>query len=190
MEERERARVELERQRREAGAQGDLQRLAASTSLDINATTATGLGRGRGRGISNLPSWMVEQLKKEVPATASAEQAEVVSGQFADALANNSDQRDSQQTKPMHHTASLAGHKRKNLSRPSTVLLLQNMISAREVDASLTGETQSECEKYGHVLSCQVCVVSNRRFPRCPESERVRIFVQFERQDAAVKALK
>uniref|UniRef100_A0A0B6ZRA9 Splicing factor 45 n=3 Tax=Arion vulgaris TaxID=1028688 RepID=A0A0B6ZRA9_9EUPU len=69
----------------------------------------------------------------------------------------------------------------KNLSK---VILLQNMVGPGEVDAELEPETAEECTKYGKVNKCVIFEV-----PDVPEEEGVRIFVEFERQESAVKAL-
>lgn len=77
-------------------------------------------------------------------------------------------------------------------SKPSCVLLLKNMVSYLEAEAEsleqLADETQAECLKYGPVRTCLVrtlpTVMERLEVPDC---ERVRTFVQFERQDSAVR---
>jgi hypothetical protein len=93
------------------------------------------------------------------------------------------------------------------ITKPSTVVLLKNMVSAEEVDPLLAHETTSECRRYGEVKSCQVyvvggenvnaegCVVSvdaseREQAESCPDEQRVRTFVKFVTQEAAVRAYK
>ncbi|KAJ3109739.1 Splicing factor 45 [Phlyctochytrium bullatum] len=42
------------------------------------------------------------------------------------------------------------------LQRPTTVLLLKNLVGRGEVDADLQDETASECSKYGKVERCVI----------------------------------
>jgi splicing factor 45 len=70
--------------------------------------------------------------------------------------------------------------------RPSRVLLLKNMVGPGEVDAGLQGEIGEECSKYGEVLKVTVYEVPSAE-AAAPE-EAVRIFVQFAKQAAAMKA--
>ncbi|CAG5129306.1 unnamed protein product [Candidula unifasciata] len=69
----------------------------------------------------------------------------------------------------------------KNLSK---VVILQNMVGPGEVDEDLEPETAEECTKYGKVNKCVIYEI-----PEAPEEESVRIFVEFERQESAVKAV-
>lgn len=65
------------------------------------------------------------------------------------------------------------------------------MVSVSEVDRTLTEETKQECTKYGPVKQCSLYMVTERDTftgVRCPEEERVRVFVVFESQESAVKA--
>ncbi|KER19953.1 hypothetical protein T265_11398 [Opisthorchis viverrini] len=59
----------------------------------------------------------------------------------------------------------------------SRVLLLENMVSAEEVDPDLEGEVAEECSNFGHVLRVFVHVKSD-----------VRIFVHFDRSASAQAA--
>ncbi|GFO44530.1 splicing factor 45-like [Plakobranchus ocellatus] len=70
------------------------------------------------------------------------------------------------------------------LKNPSKVLLLQNMVGPGEVDDELEPETAEECSKYGKVNKCVIYEV-----PDVPEEESVRIFVEFERMESAIKGL-
>jgi hypothetical protein len=86
--------------------------------------------------------------------------------------------------------------------KPSRVLLLKNMVGAADADDQLAAETEQECCKYGPVARCVVHVVTDAALAalantaagtgsgRCPEEERVRIFVEFERQESAVRAFR
>ena len=59
------------------------------------------------------------------------------------------------------------------------------MAIPEEVDEHLSNDVRAECSKHGPVSLCLVHVVENTL---CPEDERVRIFVEFERQDSAIRA--
>ncbi|KAA0191422.1 Splicing factor [Fasciolopsis buskii] len=66
----------------------------------------------------------------------------------------------------------------------SCVILLRNMCGPGEVDDDLEPETAEECAKYGKVVSCMIF-----ELPDSPDDEAVRIFVEFESDDAATKAV-
>lgn len=70
------------------------------------------------------------------------------------------------------------------LKNPSKVIMLQNMVGPGEVDEDLEPETAEECTKYGKVNKCVIFEI-----PNVPEEEGVRIFVEFERIDSAIKGL-
>ncbi|XP_007905829.1 splicing factor 45 [Callorhinchus milii] len=70
------------------------------------------------------------------------------------------------------------------LKNPTKVVLLRNMVGAGEVDDDLEGETKEECEKYGKVTKCVIFEI-----PGAPDDEAVRIFVEFERVESAIKAV-
>ena len=55
-----------------------------------------------------------------------------------------------------------------------------------EVDDDLEGEVASECAKYGNVTRVLIFEITE---PNFPTDEAVRIFVQFEREGEATKAL-
>uniref|UniRef100_A0A8C5Y095 Splicing factor 45 n=1 Tax=Microcebus murinus TaxID=30608 RepID=A0A8C5Y095_MICMU len=61
---------------------------------------------------------------------------------------------------------------------------LQNMVGAGEVDEDLEVETKEECEKYGKVGKCVIFEI-----PGAPDDEAVRIFLEFERVESAIKAV-
>eukprot|EP00899_Mesostigma_viride_P025879 jgi/Mesvir1/6476/Mv19550-RA.1 len=69
---------------------------------------------------------------------------------------------------------------------PTRVVLLKNMVGPGEVDDELEGEVASECEKYGMVLRVLIFEVTD---PDFPPTEAVRIFIEFERQESATKAV-
>lgn len=70
------------------------------------------------------------------------------------------------------------------LKNPSKVILLRNMVGPGEVDEDLEPETAEECEKYGKVARCLIFEIPNN-----PDDDAVRIFVEFERQESAIKAI-
>ncbi|KAF8570806.1 hypothetical protein P879_04152 [Paragonimus westermani] len=66
----------------------------------------------------------------------------------------------------------------------SCVILLRNMCGPGEVDDDLEPETAEECAKYGKVISCLIF-----ELPDASDDEAVRIFVEFDSDDAATKAV-
>ncbi|ELT92163.1 hypothetical protein CAPTEDRAFT_67241, partial [Capitella teleta] len=70
------------------------------------------------------------------------------------------------------------------LKNPSKVILLRNMVGPGEVDDDLEPETAEECAKYGKVIKCVIFEI-----PGVVEEEAVRIFLQFERMEAAIKGI-
>ncbi|OWF53811.1 Splicing factor 45 [Mizuhopecten yessoensis] len=70
------------------------------------------------------------------------------------------------------------------LKNPSKVILLRNMVAPGDVDEELEQETSEECTKYGRVIKCVIFEI-----PECEEEEAVRIFLEFERVDSAIKAI-
>eukprot|EP01112_Ceratiomyxa_fruticulosa_P009943 TRINITY_DN2610_c0_g1_i2.p1 TRINITY_DN2610_c0_g1~~TRINITY_DN2610_c0_g1_i2.p1 ORF type:complete len:464 (-),score=128.56 TRINITY_DN2610_c0_g1_i2:1125-2516(-) len=83
---------------------------------------------------------------------------------------------------------SLAQDKKPGMAIPkstSKVLLLKNMVGPGEVDPDLESEVASECSKYGQVSKCLIfeCLKGS-----LPDEQAVRIFVQFGREESAVKA--
>ncbi|XP_066155973.1 splicing factor 45 [Euwallacea fornicatus] len=71
------------------------------------------------------------------------------------------------------------------MKNPSKVVLLKNMVGPGEVDDDLEPEVKDECNtKYGPVASCIIHEVPNV----IPE-ETVRIFVEFQRIESAIKAV-
>ncbi|KAI9183532.1 Splicing factor 45 [Blastocladiella emersonii ATCC 22665] len=67
----------------------------------------------------------------------------------------------------------------------STVLVLENMVDARDVDEDLEAETSEECSKFGQVHKCHIHTFKNPP----PGQAAVRIFVQFTHADAAQRAV-
>ncbi|XP_013408270.1 splicing factor 45 [Lingula anatina] len=70
------------------------------------------------------------------------------------------------------------------LKNPSKVICLRNMVGPGEVDEELEPETADECGKYGKVIKCVIF-----EMPGASEDEAVRIFVEFERMESAIKAV-
>eukprot|EP00811_Abedinium_folium_P011846 NODE_20973_length_774_cov_7.491499.p1 GENE.NODE_20973_length_774_cov_7.491499~~NODE_20973_length_774_cov_7.491499.p1 ORF type:complete len:179 (+),score=72.37 NODE_20973_length_774_cov_7.491499:3-539(+) len=67
---------------------------------------------------------------------------------------------------------------------PTRVLLLNNLVGAGEVDEDLEGETAEEAGKYGKLRTCVV-----REMHGLPDTEAVRIFLEYERIEDATRAL-
>ncbi|KAM9467986.1 splicing factor 45 [Clarias gariepinus] len=70
------------------------------------------------------------------------------------------------------------------LKCPTKVVLLRNMVGRGEVDEDLEAETKEECEKYGKVIKCVIFEIAV-----VPDDEAVRIFLEFERVESAIKAV-
>lgn len=70
------------------------------------------------------------------------------------------------------------------LKNPTKVVLLRNMVGRGEVDEDLEGETKEECEKYGKVVKCVIFEIAD-----VTDDEAVRIFLEFERVESAIKAV-
>lgn len=70
------------------------------------------------------------------------------------------------------------------LKNPTKVVLLRNMVGPGEVDEDLEGETKEECEKYGKVVKCVIFEIAD-----VIDEEAVRIFLEFERVESAIKAV-
>jgi splicing factor 45 len=58
------------------------------------------------------------------------------------------------------------------------------MVGPGEVDDDLEGETAEECSKYGKVTKCLIFEI-----PDGADDEAVRIFLEFERMESAIKAV-
>eukprot|EP00245_Coleochaete_scutata_P013430 TRINITY_DN545_c0_g1_i1.p1 TRINITY_DN545_c0_g1~~TRINITY_DN545_c0_g1_i1.p1 ORF type:complete len:413 (-),score=113.20 TRINITY_DN545_c0_g1_i1:170-1408(-) len=73
------------------------------------------------------------------------------------------------------------------ISGPATrVLLLRNMVGRGEVDDDLEEEVAGECTKYGTVTRVLIFEITD---PNWPPTESVRIFIEFERSESAMKGL-
>ncbi|KAL3853330.1 hypothetical protein ACJMK2_016878 [Sinanodonta woodiana] len=70
------------------------------------------------------------------------------------------------------------------MKNPSKVILLRNMVGPGEVDEELEPETAEECTKYGKVIKCLIFEI-----PGAVDDEAVRIFIEFEKVDSAIKAI-
>ncbi|XP_041935138.1 splicing factor 45 [Alosa alosa] len=70
------------------------------------------------------------------------------------------------------------------LKCPTKVVILRNMVGRGEVDEDLEAETKEECEKYGKVTKCVIFEIAN-----VTDDEAVRIFLEFERVESAIKAV-
>jgi len=71
------------------------------------------------------------------------------------------------------------------MKKPSKVVMLKNMVGPGEVDEELEPEVKEECEgKYGEIIKVKI-----KEMPGVVEEEAVRIFLEFKRQECAIKAL-
>ena len=71
------------------------------------------------------------------------------------------------------------------LPNPSKIVLLRNMVGPGEVDEELEQETMDECQKYGKCLKCLIFEMLDYT----TDDEAVRIFVEFDKIDSAIKAI-
>ena len=184
----EQQRQEKEKERQIAIDNNDIIKL---TMLSQSSSSGNGRGRGRGGGLSNLPAWMTTGQNSDPHSSSTSTSATVT----VTSTTNNIQFEDSTQRPNIPHNSDLSsrstsssGAKRPQggiISIPTCIVLLKNMIDASNVDAELTVETKEECMKYGDVLSCHVYVVPS--YMKATEEERVRIFVEFGRQDGAIR---
>eukprot|EP00088_Acartia_fossae_P024159 TRINITY_DN25121_c0_g2_i1.p1 TRINITY_DN25121_c0_g2~~TRINITY_DN25121_c0_g2_i1.p1 ORF type:complete len:116 (-),score=18.26 TRINITY_DN25121_c0_g2_i1:260-607(-) len=71
------------------------------------------------------------------------------------------------------------------IKNPTKVVLCTNMVGPGEVDDELEPEIKEECEgKYGEISTVKIIELNN-----VPESDAVRIFLEFKRVESAIKAL-
>ncbi|KAI6661061.1 Splicing factor 45-like [Oopsacas minuta] len=70
------------------------------------------------------------------------------------------------------------------LKHPTKVLLLQNMVGRGQVDPELNEEVTEECRKYGEVVKTVIFEIPEG----VPEQESVRIYIEFTRNESAIKA--
>eukprot|EP00928_Gymnodinium_smaydae_P014960 TRINITY_DN15490_c0_g1_i1.p1 TRINITY_DN15490_c0_g1~~TRINITY_DN15490_c0_g1_i1.p1 ORF type:complete len:792 (+),score=111.77 TRINITY_DN15490_c0_g1_i1:92-2467(+) len=74
--------------------------------------------------------------------------------------------------------------KKAKLSRsPTRIVLLTNMVGAGDIDDDLQDETAEEAAKYGKLIKCTI-----KEAVGAPDNEAVRIFLEFEKVEAASKA--
>ena len=71
------------------------------------------------------------------------------------------------------------------MKNPTKVVLLTNMVGPGEVDDDLQPEVIEECSKYGEVAKCLIYEMPTG----AKDDEAVRIFVEFTKMDAAIKAV-
>lgn len=92
-----------------------------------------------------------------------------------------------QKNNPDSNQANFKDDREDKMRADSTrVLLLQNMVGPGEVDDDLEAETKEECKKYGDVVKCLIYEIPNKRVP---DSEAVRIYVEFSKVESAMKAV-
>lgn len=146
-----------------------------STALSVEKTSKRGgkiiIGetqeKGTGQAAAEPPGWMLgaaaEAQKKAAAAAAGAGSAAALGAGPATGDAN-----------PLTEI----------LKCPTKVVLLRNMVGRGEVDDDLEEETKEECEKYGKVTKCVIFEIS-----QVTDDEAVRIFLEFERVESAIKAV-
>eukprot|EP01031_Cornospumella_fuschlensis_P039034 gene39034-47490_t len=182
-------RQEREKQRKDAAEKGDFKALIEQDG---------GRGRGRGRGVNNLPAWITQQMSEDKSNNNNSGSDNNPSDSIARITPSNPEvslkaTAASSSSRQFEDSAEdLAGSKRKiaAVTKPSTVVVLCNLLShdAAAADDSFLEETRDECARFGHVLDCKVCLLSPQVHPQLEDEERVRVFVQFEKQEGAVKA--
>ena len=70
------------------------------------------------------------------------------------------------------------------LKNPSKVLLLQNMVGRGQVDPELSEEVAEECKRYGEIVKTVIYEIPEG----VPDQESVRIYIEFTRNESAIKA--
>ncbi|XP_063684449.1 splicing factor 45-like [Bolinopsis microptera] len=126
-------------------------------------------------------------LGKEEQGMASALQVEKT-GRQRGVIVNESEERAKARievSKQEEERKAKAAEVKKSLKQPSKVILLKNMVGPGEVDDDLEGETREECSKYGEVIQVVIYEIPSG----VAVEEAVRIFVQFNRVESAVKAV-
>lgn len=126
-------------------------------------------------------------LGKEEQGMASALQVEKT-GRQRGVIVNESEERAKARievSKQEEERKAKAAEVKKSLKQPSKVILLKNMVGPGEVDDDLEGETREECTKYGEVIQVVIYEIPTG----VVAEEAVRIFVQFNRVESAVKAV-
>jgi hypothetical protein len=177
LEEMERQRLDMDRQRKEMVDKQDYQKLYDLTAAEHSTG---GLGRGRGRGVVNLPAWMVQQVNTNVPAEeepkkqSEGTQAEQFQSEEIAASSSSS-------TMPTKRKISA-------ISKPSKILILKNILTKQELDKdpSIPEDVQSECEKFGKIIRCYL----HTSHTKTRGEDEVYIFLIFERQDSAIRAMR
>jgi len=169
---RQKAEEEMERRRQEALARQQQASKAAEPKEDDFATKMMkkmgwkeGVGLGKdGQGMST------PLVMKKTDRAAGT----IVEGQKREAGVQPAGQPEAKQPKAAN-----------SLNRPPTrVLLLNNLVGAGEVDEDLEGETAEEAGKYGKLKRCAI-----KEIKGVPDDQAVRIFLEFEKQEDATKAL-
>eukprot|EP01029_Cantina_marsupialis_P025526 TRINITY_DN67653_c3_g2_i1.p1 TRINITY_DN67653_c3_g2~~TRINITY_DN67653_c3_g2_i1.p1 ORF type:complete len:328 (-),score=92.14 TRINITY_DN67653_c3_g2_i1:153-1136(-) len=186
----------------EAARMRNQQQAAEKRNMPSFTPAPTGRGRGRGRGRDmTKPAWMIAQEGQAAGIDAAATEDEkpkgligknaaknmmskmgYVSGQGlgknADGISN-----------PIQHKRTGRGMGKiiapsRPGAQPSPVVLLMNMVGTGQVDDTLEDEVRGECEaKYGPVKQVLIYELMH-----VPDEEAVRIFVQFNDLDSAVKS--
>ncbi|XP_056311467.1 splicing factor 45 isoform X2 [Danio aesculapii] len=135
-------------------------------------------GQGLGKHEQGLSTALsVEKTSKRGGKIIIGDSTEKTSGpsqNVADPHGSNSDASKKNETNPLTEI----------LKCPTKVVLLRNMVGRGEVDEDLEAETKEECEKYGKVIRCVIFEISG-----VTDDEAVRIFLEFERVESAIKAV-
>ncbi|KAL7060575.1 hypothetical protein AAHC03_010240 [Spirometra sp. Aus1] len=143
--------------------------VAAKMMARMGHRDGQGLGR-EGQGMSS--ALVVEKTSRrggKIIHERDRQRAAAVAGQQVDATSADASQNSALPLAPAHAT---------------NVVLLRNMCGPGEVDDDLEPETAEECAKYGKVVTCMIF-----ELPDAAEDEAVRIFVEFEEEQAAVRAV-
>lgn len=143
LDEQEAQRQLLESQRKANVEKGDFKALLVDTS--------SGVGRGRGRVVTNLPAWITQKMETEsaIPVAQDSD-SYTAKDEVKDSRNNSKDSKGTQQS------SETEAKKKLHVRKPSTVVLLKNMVSVQEVDEGFKDEVTGECEKYGAVNGCKV----------------------------------
>lgn len=159
-----------------------LEEAPAGNVIDSEGTMS-GLGLGSGGGLSVASKIMAKYGYKEGQGLGKSEQG-MSTALFVEKTSKRGGKIIHERDLPKETPREPVQTNANLLRNPTKVILLRNMVGPGEVDSELEGETFEECGKYGKVIKCIIF-----EMPECSDEEAVRIYVEFDRIDSAIKAI-